>query len=70
MEGGESDNSLRPSFAGTNIIEQVISRTTVKQDESIKIIADSVETQGKDLSKMVEAINGLTSALTTMNRVR
>ena len=70
MEGGESDNSLRPSFDGTNIIEQVISRTTVKQDESIKIIADSVETQGKDLSKMMEAINGLTSALTTMNRVR
>ena len=70
MEGGESYNSLRTSFDGTNIIEQVISRTTVKQDESIKIIADSVETQGKDLSKMVEAINGLTSALTTMNRVR
>ena len=53
MEGGESDNSLRPSFDGTNIIEQVISRTTVKQDESIKIIADSVETQGKGLSKML-----------------
>ena len=70
MEGVESDSSLRSWFDGTNIIEQVISRTTVKQGESIKIIADSVETQGKDLSKMVEAINGLTSALTTTNRVR
>ena len=69
MEGG-SDNNLRPSFDCTDIIEQVISRTTAKQDESINIIAESVETQRQDLSKMVEAINGLTSALTTMNRVR
>ena len=70
MGGGESNNNLRPSFDCTDITEQVISRTTVKQDESIKIIAESVETQRQDLSKMVEAINGLTSALTIMNRVR
>ena len=36
----------------------------------MKIIADSVETKRQELSKMVEAINRLTSALTSMNRVR
>ena len=70
MEAGESGNNLRPSFDCTDIIEQVISRTTAKQGESIKIIAESVETQRKDLIKMVEAIIGLSSALTTTNRVR
>ena len=45
MGGGESNNNLRPSFDCTDITQQVISRTTVKQDESIKIIAESVETQ-------------------------
>ena len=34
------------------------------------MIADSVEKQRQDLSKMVEAIIGLTSALITMIRVR
>ena len=70
MEGGESDNNFQPSFDCTDIIEQVISITMAKQDESIKIITGSVEIQRQDLSKMVEAINGLTSVLTTMNRVR
>ena len=65
MEEGESDNNLRPSFDCTDITEQVISRTTAKQDESIKITVDSVEKQRQDLSKMVDAINGLTSALST-----
>ena len=36
----------------------------------MKMIADSVETKRQELSKMVEAINRLTSALTSMNRVR
>ena len=67
---GESDSNLRHSFDCTDIIEQVISRTTAEQNKSIKMIADSVEKQRQDLSKMVEAIIGLTSALITMIRVR
>ena len=35
----------------------------------IKIIADNIETQRQDFSKMMEAINGLISTL-TMNRVK
>ena len=69
MEVGESDNILRRSFDFTDIIEQVILRTTAKHDESIRIITNSVETQKQDLNKMVEAIVGLASAL-TMKRVR
>ena len=37
-----------------------------KQDEYIKIIADSIDTQKQDLNKMVEAINWLTSAVTSV----
>ena len=44
MERGESDN-LRPPFDCTDIIASVISRPTAQQDKSIKLIADSVETQ-------------------------
>ena len=40
-----------------------------KQDEYIKIIADSIDTQKQDLNKMVEAINGLTSALTSSSSI-
>ena len=69
MEVGESDNILQRSFDFTDIIEQVILRTTAKHDESIRIITNSVETQKQDLNKMVEAIVGLASAL-TMKRVR
>ena len=69
MEVGESDNILRRSFDFTDIIEQVILRTTAKHDESIRIITNSVETQKQDLNKMVEVIVGLASAL-TMKRVR
>ena len=70
MEEGKSDNNLRLSFDCTDTIEQVISSNTVKQERSIKVITDSVEKQREDLSKMMEAIDGLTSALTTMNRGR
>ena len=37
-----------------------------KQDEYIKIIADSIDTQKQDLNKMAEAINWLTSAVTSV----
>ena len=70
MEEGKSDNNLRLSFDCADIIEQVISSNTVKQDRSIKVITDSVKKQREDLSKMVETIDGLTSALTTINRGR
>ena len=53
----------------TDITEQIISRTTAKQDESIKNYVDSVGKQRQYLKKMLEAINRLASGL-PINRIR
>ena len=45
MERGYSNSNFRPSLNCIEDIEQAIWKTTAKQDESIKIITDSIETQ-------------------------
>lgn len=64
INGTDQTNDQSIKIDCSDIIEQVISRTSEKQDADIQKLVKNMESQRDDMSNMMRAITGLTTAMT------